>query len=251
MVYVGVDVAKGKHDCFILSSEGEVLADVFTIPNSIDGFQLLVQAEQVRACQMEEVAHHQVRGPGLLQLRQAVEHVKGVFSLFFDGVMDGDGEGLEPVAQLHREDLQPLHGLQYGRVLREADVDKVPVVLRRLGREDPAQDLNWSSSDTCYTALSPRRMLSSAWSIMGMPELIRSNAAMAHASLHYYRTRSKGLLSRPLLFSAGYAVTLDHISVSALGGVGVTGQQRQHIPPRLDRISLMSSGSMILMDVTL
>ena len=30
MVCVGIDVAKDKHDCFILSSEGEVLADVFT-----------------------------------------------------------------------------------------------------------------------------------------------------------------------------------------------------------------------------
>ena len=178
MVCVGVDVAKGKHDCFILSSEGEVLADVFAIPNSIDGFQPLVQAEQVRARQMEEVARHQVRGPCLLQLREAVEHAKGVFALFFDEVMDGDSEGLEPVAQLHREDLQPLHGLRDGRVLREADVDKVLPVLRRLGSEDPGQDLNWSSSDTCQTTLSPRRMLSSAWSIMGMPEFIRSNAAI-------------------------------------------------------------------------
>ena len=32
MICVGIDVAKDKHDCFILSSEGEVLADVFTIP---------------------------------------------------------------------------------------------------------------------------------------------------------------------------------------------------------------------------
>lgn len=31
MICVGIDVAKDKHDCFILSSEGEVLADVFTI----------------------------------------------------------------------------------------------------------------------------------------------------------------------------------------------------------------------------
>ena len=114
MVCVGVDAAKGKHDCFILSSEGEVLADVFAIPNSIDGFQLLVQPEQVRARQMEEVARHQVRGPGLLQLREAVEHAKGVFALFFGEVTDGDSEGLEPVAQLHREDLQPLHGLRDG-----------------------------------------------------------------------------------------------------------------------------------------
>ena len=35
MICIGIDVAKDKHDCFILSSEGEVLADVFTIPNSI------------------------------------------------------------------------------------------------------------------------------------------------------------------------------------------------------------------------
>ena len=33
MICVGIDLAKYKHDCFILSSEGEVLADVFTITN--------------------------------------------------------------------------------------------------------------------------------------------------------------------------------------------------------------------------
>ena len=43
MVCVGIDVAKEKHDCFILSSEGEVLADVFTIPNSAEGFETLLQ----------------------------------------------------------------------------------------------------------------------------------------------------------------------------------------------------------------
>ena len=41
MVYVGIDVAKDKHDCFIVNSEGEVLADVFSIPNNRDGFDLL------------------------------------------------------------------------------------------------------------------------------------------------------------------------------------------------------------------
>ena len=29
MVFVGIDVAKDKHDCFILNSEGTVLADVY------------------------------------------------------------------------------------------------------------------------------------------------------------------------------------------------------------------------------
>ena len=38
MICIGIDVAKDKHDCFILNSEGEVLADVFTIPNSMEGF---------------------------------------------------------------------------------------------------------------------------------------------------------------------------------------------------------------------
>ena len=38
MICVGIDVAKDKHDCFILSSEGKVLADVFTIPNNAEGF---------------------------------------------------------------------------------------------------------------------------------------------------------------------------------------------------------------------
>ena len=43
MICVGIDVAKDKHDCFILSSEGGVLADVFTIPNNAEGFDTLLQ----------------------------------------------------------------------------------------------------------------------------------------------------------------------------------------------------------------
>ena len=48
MICVGIDVAKDKHDCFILSSEGEVLADVFTISNNADGFGPLLQT--IRRC---------------------------------------------------------------------------------------------------------------------------------------------------------------------------------------------------------
>ena len=48
MVCVGIDVAKDKHDCFILSSEGEVMADVFTIANNRDGFETLLQ--RIRSC---------------------------------------------------------------------------------------------------------------------------------------------------------------------------------------------------------
>ena len=48
MVCVGIDVAKDKHDCFVISSEGVVLADVFTIPNNREGFDRLLQ--RIRAC---------------------------------------------------------------------------------------------------------------------------------------------------------------------------------------------------------
>ena len=43
MIYVGIDVAKDKHDCFISNSDGEVLFKAFTIPNNLDGFNNLYQ----------------------------------------------------------------------------------------------------------------------------------------------------------------------------------------------------------------
>ena len=43
MIYVGIDVAKDKHDCFIINSDGEVLFQAFTIPNILDGFNNLYQ----------------------------------------------------------------------------------------------------------------------------------------------------------------------------------------------------------------
>lgn len=43
MIYVGIDVAKDKHDCFITNSDGEALFNVFTISNNSDGFHNLYQ----------------------------------------------------------------------------------------------------------------------------------------------------------------------------------------------------------------
>ena len=48
MICVGIDVAKDKHDCVILNSEGKILAGVFTIPNNADGFDTLLQ--KIRSC---------------------------------------------------------------------------------------------------------------------------------------------------------------------------------------------------------
>ena len=41
MIYVGIDVSKDKHDCYIANSEGKALMDVFTIQNNRDGFNQL------------------------------------------------------------------------------------------------------------------------------------------------------------------------------------------------------------------
>ena len=48
MICVGIDVAKDKHDCVILSSEGEVLADVFAIQNNAEGSDTLLQTDLYR-----------------------------------------------------------------------------------------------------------------------------------------------------------------------------------------------------------
>lgn len=52
MISVGIDVAKDKHDCFIISSEGEVLANVFTIQNNMEGFCCLLQ--RIRDCSLPQ-----------------------------------------------------------------------------------------------------------------------------------------------------------------------------------------------------
>ena len=43
MIYVGIDVAKDKHDCFITNSDGEILFKSFTISNNREGFETLSQ----------------------------------------------------------------------------------------------------------------------------------------------------------------------------------------------------------------
>jgi len=48
MIYVGIDVAKDKSDCHIITSEGEVLTDLLTFQNSKEGFDFLY--ETVKNC---------------------------------------------------------------------------------------------------------------------------------------------------------------------------------------------------------
>lgn len=46
MIYIGIDVAKDKHDCFITNSDSEVLFKAFTISNNREGFETLFQRIQ-------------------------------------------------------------------------------------------------------------------------------------------------------------------------------------------------------------
>lgn len=43
MIYVGIDVAKDKHDCCILGSDGEILFSPFTFQNNLIGFDELYE----------------------------------------------------------------------------------------------------------------------------------------------------------------------------------------------------------------
>ncbi len=43
MIYIGIDVAKDKHDCCILGSDGESLFSPFTIQNTLQGFDELYE----------------------------------------------------------------------------------------------------------------------------------------------------------------------------------------------------------------
>lgn len=43
MILIGIDVAKDKHDCSIMTSDGEVLTKSFTFPNTLEGFNFLYE----------------------------------------------------------------------------------------------------------------------------------------------------------------------------------------------------------------
>jgi transposase len=52
MICVGIDVAKDKHDCFIINMEREILADVFSISNNTEGFRCLLK--RIQACSVAQ-----------------------------------------------------------------------------------------------------------------------------------------------------------------------------------------------------
>ena len=55
MIYVGIDVAKDKHDCVITNSDGEVLFKAFTIPNNRQGFDDLFRKIQSLSSDLSKI----------------------------------------------------------------------------------------------------------------------------------------------------------------------------------------------------
>ena len=128
MIYVGIDVAKDKHDCFITNSDGEVLFKAFTIANNLTGFTELYQKiESV----MEDVSKVKV---GL--------EATGHYSYNLLGYLID--KGLPTYA------INPLHTNLYRKSLslRQTKTDKVDA---RTIASMPMSDVNLKSySDTSY-----------------------------------------------------------------------------------------------------
>ncbi len=55
MIYVGIDVAKNKHDCFIMRAEDQGILNHFTIPNSCLGFNELLNKLNAVARENESI----------------------------------------------------------------------------------------------------------------------------------------------------------------------------------------------------
>ena len=76
-----------------------------------------------------------------MQLRKAVEHVKGVAALACDLVVDGHCERLKAFVRIEFHQIHPVQVFEYGRVLGKAnigDAAPVPFRLRNEGqREEP------------------------------------------------------------------------------------------------------------------
>lgn len=105
MIYVGIDVAKDKHDCAILGADAEELFPVFTIQNNQDGYSELFQ-------KIESVSKD------LSQIKIGLE-ATGHYSYNILGSLLDHG--------YHTYVINPLHTNLYrkGQSLRKTKTDKV------------------------------------------------------------------------------------------------------------------------------
>ena len=50
MYYIGIDISKYKHDCFIMNETGQIIRDSFSFDNSQEGFKTLLEVLKSLDC---------------------------------------------------------------------------------------------------------------------------------------------------------------------------------------------------------
>lgn len=105
-LYVGIDVSKQKHDCFITNDGGEALTDVFTIPNTREGFNELYR--RIKSFKAQPTSEDTIVG------LEATGHYSDNIIVFLRNI------GLPPII------LNPLQVSLYrkGETLRKTKTDK-------------------------------------------------------------------------------------------------------------------------------
>ena len=83
-----------------------------------------IQLEQERTGEMEEISHHQVGCPRLLQFGKTVKNIKGVFAFLLDQVVDIHRKSLKPVGELHGNNAYAFLLRQNRRMLGKAHIDQ-------------------------------------------------------------------------------------------------------------------------------
>ena len=128
MIYVGIDVAKDKHDCFIASSNGELSFNPFIIPNNRKGFDALYQ--KIRSV-----------SDGLTKVKVGLE-ATGHYSYNLMGFLFSKGLPAYVINPLHTNLYRKSHSL------RQTKTDKADA---RTISFMPMSDVNLKSySDTSY-----------------------------------------------------------------------------------------------------
>ena len=52
MIYVGIDIAKDKHDCYIVTPDGVLISDNLRITNTLEGFNTPLSPQTVKSLVM-------------------------------------------------------------------------------------------------------------------------------------------------------------------------------------------------------
>ena len=91
-----------------------------------------IQLKQIRAGHPEKVPHHQIRIPDRLKRRKTVKHVKSVFPLYGDPVVNIHGKGLKAFIRIKLKDLQPFSGGKKGLMVCKPHIDQISPVTNGL-----------------------------------------------------------------------------------------------------------------------